>query len=859
MYMNKIFKRSLFVLLFTLSSFVNAQIEDSIKVNTGPTPIGSTTFDYSAPQQYELGPIRVEGADNFDHQAIQLIAGLKQGQSIMIPGDKISKAIKNLWNEGLFSDVEIYADKEVAGVVYLVISVTPRPKLSRFKFKGINKRDADKIRTEIALFSGKTINENLVFSTEAKIRGYFREKGYYAVKVDIKRIPDSLMNNSEIFLIDITKGKKVGIGKLVIEGNESIPDWKLRMAMKDTKRKSILRVFKRSKFSVTAYERDKLAVITKFNAIGLRDAAITFDTVYQYNEKNLHIKIVIDEGSKYYFGDIEWLGNTKFRSSYLDTVLGIKNGDVYNKTLLDTRLNMSQDGRDISSLYMDRGYLFFQVNAVEKNVKDNHISYQIRIIEGKEARVKNIIIKGNTKTNEHVIRREIRTKPGDLFNRNDIIRTQRELAQLGYFNEQAFQINPLPNPQEGTVDIEYVVEEKSSDQIELSGGYGAGRIIGTLGLTFNNFSIKNMFKGEAWSPLPSGDGQRLSIRGQTNGKFYQGYNFSFTEPWLGGKKPNSLSFWLNHTQYSRNGYGRKNVNYEGVGITGVGLGLGRRKKIPDDYFSAYYEVAYQYYDVGNYDIFQGLSTGYSNDISFKYILQRNSVNVPIYPSEGSNLTFSAKSSLPYSYFDNKSDYSNQTAQERYKYLEYYKLKFTGEWYFPLTSDKKLVLMPRIGFGFMGAYSKSKGLSPFERYSMGGSGLTGVNSFGGREIIALRGYDDNSLSSNAGDPIVAKYTMELRYPISLNPQATFYVLAFGEAGNTYPTIGKFNPFNVKRSAGLGIRVFLPMFGMLGLDYGWGFDMLDPHSSGYGKNSDQDVTKKGYFGKLNFTIGMNLGEL
>lgn len=859
MYMNKILKRSLFILLFTVSSFAIAQVEDSVKVNTGPTPIGTTSFDYSQPQQYELGPIRVEGADNYDHQAIQLIAGLRQGQSIMIPGDKISKAIKNLWNEGLFSDVEIYADKEVAGVVYLVIAVTPRPKLSRFKFKGINKRDADKIRTEISLFSGKTINENLVFSTQAKIKGYFREKGYYSVKVDIKREADSLMNNSEIFIIDINRGKKVGIGELTIEGNESIPTWKLRGAMKDTKRKSVLRVFKRSKFSVSAYERDKLALITKFNAIGLRDAAITFDTVYQFDEKNLHINIKVDEGKKYYFGDIEWLGNTKFRSSYLDTVLGIKYGDVYNKTLLDMRLNMSQDGRDISSLYMDRGYLFFQINAVEKNVKDNHIAYQVRIIEGKEARVKNIIIKGNTKTNEHVIRREIRTKPGDLFNRNDIIRTQRELAQLGYFNEQAFQINPLPNPQEGTVDIEYVVEEKSSDQIELSGGYGAGRVIGTLGLTFNNFSLKNTFNGSAWSPLPSGDGQRLSIRGQTNGKFYQGYNFSFTEPWLGGKKPNSLSFWINHTQFSQNGYGKRNVNYSGVGISGVGVGLGRRKKIPDDYFSAYYEFAYQYYDVGKYNIFQDFSTGYSNDISLKYVLQRNSVNVPIYPSEGSNLTFSAKGSLPYSYFDNISDYSTQSAQERYKYLEYYKLKFTGEWYFPLTSDKKLVLMPRIGFGFMGAYTKSKGLSPFERYSMGGSGLTGVNSFGGREIIAMRGYEDNSMSSEQGDPIVAKYTMELRYPISLNPQATFYVLAFGEAGNTYPTIDKFNPFNVKRAAGVGIRVFLPMFGMLGLDYGWGFDTLDPHAYGFGKSSDIDVTQKGYFGKLNFTIGMNLGEL
>lgn len=858
--MNNFLKLTILPLICLLTAPLFGQEIDTVKTTvSGPVTIGGTNIDFKDPQEYELGPIRIEGADNYDHQAIKLIAGLRQGQSIKIPGDKISQAIKNLWNEGLFSDVEIYADKEVAGVIYLVISVTPRPKLSRFKFKGVNKREADKVRTEIALFSGKTISENLVFSTRAKIKGYFREKGYYAAKIDITRLPDTLMNNSEIFLIDIHKGKKVGIGKISIEGNESIPTWKLKMAMKDTKQKAIWRVFKRSKFSQSAYDRDKMAVIGKFNAIGLRDASITFDTVYQKNAKNLYIKMVIDEGDKYYFGDIEWLGNTKFRSSYLDTILGIKKGDIYNKSMLDQRLNMSQDGRDISSLYMDRGYLFFQINAVEKNVKDNHISYQMRIIEGKEARVKNIIIKGNTKTNEHVIRREIRTKPGDLFNRNDIIRTQRELAQLGYFNEQGFQINPLPNPQEGTVDIEYIVEEKSSDQIELSGGYGAGRIIGTLGLTFNNFSIKNTFNGSAWSPLPSGDGQRLSIRGQTNGKYYQGYNFSFTEPWLGGKKPNSLSFWVNHTQYSSTGYSKRNENYSGVGITGTGIGLGRRKKIPDDYFSAYYELAYQYYDVGNYEIIKDMPTGYSNDISLKYVLQRNSVNVPIYPTEGSHLTFTAKGSLPYSAFDGNKNYASQTAQERYKYLEYYKLKFTGEWFFPLTPDKKLVLMPRIGFGFMGAYNKTKGLSPFERYVMGGSGLTGVNSFGAREIIALRGYDDNSLSSAEGDPIVAKYTMELRYPISLNPQATFYLLGFLEAGNTFPSLTKFNPFNVKRSAGVGIRVFLPMFGMLGLDYGWGFDMLDPHASGFGQGSDQDITRKGYFGKLNFTIGMNLGEL
>jgi outer membrane protein insertion porin family len=585
------------------------------------------------------------------------------------------------------------------------------------------------------------------------------------------------------------------------------------------------------------------------------------------DSKNLQIDLTIDEGQKYYFGDIEWIGNTKFRSSFLDTVLGIKKGDLYNKELLDMRLFMSQDGRDISSLYMDRGYLFFQVIPVEMNVEAHHINYQMRIIEGKEARVKRVIIKGNTKTNDYVIRREIRTKPGDLFNRNDIIRTQRELAQLGYFNEQAFQVNPIPNPQDGTVDIEYVVEEKSSDQIELSGGYGGtgidgrGRIIGTLGLTFNNFSTKNFFKKGAWTPLPGGDGQRISIRAQTNGKFYRGYNFSFTEPWLGGKKPNSLTVWGNWTLLG-NGYAPQSDNFSGLRIGGAGVGLGRRKKFPDDWFQAYYELSYQQYFVQDYTQFGLFTDGTSNDFAFKYVLQRNSVSSPIYPQGGANIKFSAKATLPYSLWDGVEDYSSLASEELFKTLEYYKFKLTGEWYFPLTPDKKLILMPRFGFGFMGSYNQSKGLTPFERFYLGGSGLTGVNQIGGQEIIALRGYEDSDLNSPEGDPLIAKYTLELRYPISLNPQATFFVLGFAEAGNTFPTFKDFNPLNVKRAAGVGIRVFLPMFGMLGLDYGWGFDELDSWSKGFNTavgGFNDSIRTKGYYTKLNFTIGMNLGEL
>jgi outer membrane protein insertion porin family len=852
--MNKIL---FFVLLFC-AGYVQAQT---------PNNLGGLDFDYANPQTFEIGPVRVIGADNYDHQAIKLIAGLRTGQKITLPSQQITKAIQNLWAEGLFSDIAIYAEKEIGGIVYLVIELSPRPKLSKFRFVGVNKREADKLREEISLYAGKTITENLVFETNNKIRGYYRDKGFLHAKVQIDRQMDTLINNSEIFIINVNKGIKIGIKEIEFVGVTSVPIWKLRMAMKDTKQKGPQRLFKRSKYTEGSYETDKKALLAKFNAEGLRDAAIVRDSVYMLDDKNMKIRIEINEGEKYYFGDIEWIGNSKYRSSFLDTVLGIKPGDLYNKDLFNQRLYGNGDGRDISSLYMDRGYLFFQISPVETGVKDNKICHQVRLIEGKEAHIGGVTIRGNTKTNDHVILREIRTKPGDLFNKADIMRTQRELAQLGFFDEQGFQVNPKPNPATGTVDIEYVVAEKSSDQIELSGGYGgagpntSGRIIGTLGLSFNNFSTKNFFKKDAWSPLPGGDGQRLTIRAQSTGRFYQGYNFSFTEPWLGGKKPNSLTFYVTNSSISTNGLLRTNPDYNGISISGAGVAMGRRKKWPDDYFVANYELSYQYYDVQEYSFFPLFQNGYANDISLKYTLQRSSVSAPIYPQNGSNFTFSAKATAPYSMFGPEKDYSSMSQQDRYKYLEYFKLKFTGEWYTPLSADKKLVLMSRFGFGYMGAYNKAKGISPFDRFIMGGSGLTGMgaNQIGGREIIALRGYEDQTISSAGGDPIVAKYTLELRYPISLNPQATFYALSFLEAGNTYPSFDKFNPFNVKRTAGVGVRVFLPMFGMLGLDYGLGFDQLDSWADGLGKASDQGVNTKGFYPKLTFTIGMNLGEL
>lgn len=820
-------------------------------------------IDYSNPKEYEIGPVTVLGADNFDHTAIKLIAGLRQGDKIVIPGDDISNAIKKLWAEGLFSNVEIVKEKVIGDVIYLSILLEPRAKLSRFKFTGVSKKEADKIREDIQLFAGKNITENLIFNTENKVEYFFKEKGYYLVEANIVRKVDTLMSNSEIFIINVNKGEKMKIEAINIEGAETVKEAQLRRAMKDTKQKAFWRFFKRSKFMSVAYKRDKLAVSNKLQEEGLRDAEIVNDSVYVIDDKNLGIDIKIDEGEKYYFGNITWVGNAKYRTGYLDTVLGIKYGDVYNKSLLEQRLFQSMDGRDITSLYMDRGHLFFQIVPVEKGVVDNHINYELRVIEGKEARIANITITGNFKTNEHVIRRELRMKPGDLFNRNDIIRTQRELAQLGYFDPEQMDFIPIPNPQDGTVDIQVVVSEKSSDQIELSGGYGANTLILTAGLSFNNFSVQNFFNKSAWSPLPTGDGQRLSLRAQTNGMFYQAYSFSFTEPWLGGKKPNALSFWMNNNSYSLSGnLSRSHEDYQGISITGMGVGLQRRKKIPDDYFTAYYEVGYKYYDVRNYNLL-AISNGFSNNIYGQYILSRNSVDAPIYPRSGSRLTFTAKASLPYSMFDGVDDYSGYSQQDLVKFNEFYKFKFTGEWYLPLTADKKLVLAPRFGIGFMGAYNQNKGLSPFDRFSLGGSGLTGgVNAqVNGTEIISLRGYGTTStiVSSTVSDPMIAKYSVELRYPISLNPSATFWVLGFAEAGNTYTTLESFNPFNVKRSVGLGLRVNIPMIGMLGFDYGWGLDPLDPHSDGYREGNDVIRANGGMPGVFQFTIGANIGDL
>lgn len=852
----------LFVSFISISTF--SVLGQDVQGNTisDQSDVGINT---SSKERLIIARINIEGAHNYDRNAIKAITGLNEGMVIHVPGDEISTAIRNLWDEKLFADVDISIERQEGDVVKLLIRLSSLPMLSRFRFEGINRREADKLREEIKLFSGKTVTRNLVFTTKSKVRDYFKQKGFHAVEVDIQESDDPIMENSKVFTIIIDKKKRVKIGEINLENVESIKPWRLKMAMRNTKEKAFWRFYKRSKFNEKDYQDDKLAVIEEYNKIGLRDASFVLDSVYYSTLDELQIDLRIDEGEVYYFGDIEWVGNTKFRSSFLDTVLGIKSGDVFNKQLFEQRLFMSMDGRDISSLYMDRGYLFFRLVPIEKSIIDNKVNYQIRIIEGKQARVRNVIIKGNTRTNEHVIRREIRTKPGDLFNRNDIIRTQRELAQLGFFNPQGFQVNPIPNPQDGTVDIEYIVEEQSADKFELSGSIGGNgtddnptRLIGSAGFSFNNFSLRNMFRGkDQWRPVPMGDGQKLQLRMSSTTNFLSGM-ISFTEPWLGGKRPNALSVW---SRWDRNGnmWRQDDPEYSGIEVVDVGVSLGRRRKWPDDFFSETFQLNYKYYDVTNASNFVAFDTGFANDLSVGYTLQRNNINNPIYPQTGSKVAFTGKATLPYSLFDGVSDYSNYSDQERYKYLEYYKLKLTGEWYLPLTQNKKLVLMPRIGFGYIGSYSASKGLTPFERFSMGGNGMFGAaNSLNGQESIALRGYQNEALSSENGDPLIAKYSLELRYPISLNPQFTAYALAFAEAGNTFPTLGDFNPLNVKKSVGIGLRLYVPMFGLIGIDYGIGFDRLDGWSQG-AQEHNSIIDSQGYSTKLNFTLGFNIGEL
>lgn len=818
-----------------------------------------STIDYAEPRKMKVAGITVMGAEYTDAQAILLFCGLKVGQEIMIPGDEIADALRKLWKNQLFSSIDIRLAEARGEDAFLVIVVKELPKLGVFKFDGIKKGDADNIREKMKIRSGNIVNENLKATATNIIKDFYVEKGYFNAKVNIIEKPYPNLPNAVELTFDIERGNRIKIEEIEWVGAEKMSVAALNRTMKNTKKAAFYHVFKSSKFLEEEYEEDKAAIVARYNKDGFRNMRIVKDSIYAVGPERLKIRITLDEGNKFYFRNISFIGNTKYRSNTLDSILNIKKGDVYNMEVLQTRLNMNQTGRDVASLYTDDGYLNFYAYPVESLVPPDSIDIEVRMGEGRQYRIGVVSVSGNTKTNDHVIYREIRTRPGDLFNRSDLIRSQRELANLNYFSQEAFDIRTNPRADEGLVDLEYVVEEKPSDQIELSGGWGGGRVVGSLGLSFNNFSMRNFFKKEAWSPLPTGDGQRLSIRAMSNGAFFQSYNLSFTEPWLGGKRPNSLSVSAYHSVQSN---GQKKYNgdilnplRQSLIITGASVTFGQRWQKPDDWFLFFGGLSYQHFDLNNYGSFFSFNNGYSNNLAANFTIERSSLSETIYPTWGSKITLSSKFTLPYTTIGENIlgktyDYEGMTDQEKVDWVEYYKVKFTANWYTSLNKHKtnKLVLHTHAGFGFLGSYNKNLGQSPFERFYLGGVFLSGF-LLDGREIVNLRGYDDLSLtmpSDRVGAPVITKYGAELRYPISLNPQATIFALAFAEAGRTWTDFSDYNPFNLYKSVGGGLRIFLPMFGLLGFDYGWRLDDL-PNAPNMAP------------GQFHFSIGMNMGEL
>ncbi len=803
-------------------------------------------IDYSLVNEYEIGGITIIGANTLNSSSIVSISGLIVGNRIKVPGNEISQAIRNLWDQNLFSDVNIVIDKIIDDIIFLKIIIVEESRISKFKFKGkISKGDITSLKEELQLMRGKALSQNLISKSINRIRNFYIDKGFLNVEVSHKILNDTTTTNSKDLIFTINKGKKIKIKDILIKGRKkiantkksilnkkdttyAISDRKIKKSMKETKVKNFWRIFKISKFTKQTYEEDKLNLISKYNEKGYRDARIINDTIYKNQDNTITIEIEIAEGDPYTFGEISFVGNKLHSNEKLLNRLGIKEGDIFDQTTLNSRLFGNQENSDVSSLYLDDGYLFFNATPIEIGINnDRSIDLEIRIYEGKQARVNKVLIKGNTKTNDHVIMREIRTRPGDLFKRSDIMRSQRELSQMQYFDPEAFDVKVDPDPVKNEVDITYILAEKSSDQIQLQGGWGGNRVMGSLGLTFNNFSTRNLFNKSAWSPLPTGDGQRLSITASTMGWSYQSYNMSFTEPWLGGKKPTSLTTSI---YKSIRNYAPPESDRQAMEITGLTIGIGKRLKFPDDYFGIYNGINLQQYKIINTNSFFSFTDGSSNNINYNIKLSRNSVDQLIYPRRGSNFSLSLKLTPPYSLFDGIDDYKNLTDKEKYEWVEYYKWNFKSSWYSSFTN--KLVFTTKTEFGLLGSYNKSLGISPFERFYVGGDGLSGMGYvFDGRELISLRGYNNNSVSSPYGSSLYTKYTTELRYAISLNPGSTVYVLTFAEAGNAWDDAKGFDPFSVKRSAGFGVRIMLPMVGMMGLDYGWGLDeVVNPNANG-----------------------------
>ncbi|MBU8892666.1 MAG: BamA/TamA family outer membrane protein [Bacteroidales bacterium] len=827
-------------------------------------------IDYKKSQDYIIKDVQVSGIKYLDKNIIISLSGLNIGREITVPGDNITDAIQKLWDQGLFTDVKVSVTEIVGDSINLAIFLQERHRLSDLEIFGLNKGKVNDIKEDLELKRGMQVTENLVNNTERVIKEYMYNKKYLNAKIDIVQINDTLVGLNSIKLnIYIDKGEKIKIKEIDFEGNTVFKMGKLRRVMKKTKKKN-LNIFAPSKFMEDLYAEDKVNIIKKYNSLGYRDVEILSDSIYTISNKRIGIKINITEGNQYFLRDINWVGNTRYKSELLDLALKINKGEPYDPELITERLNYDEDA--VSNLYLDYGYLFFNVSPVISNIENDSVDIQMRIFEGERVRLNKININGNTKTNEHVIRRELKTRPGDLFSKSDIVRSQRELAQLGFFDPEQFGIEPVNvNQAESLVDLDYTMVEKSTDMLEISGGWGANMFVGTLGVRFSNFSAENMFKKGAWRPIPSGDGQTLSLRAQTNGKYYSTYSVSFVEPWMGGKKPNSFSVTAYYSVQKRTDIFYQ-VGEEYMKVIGISIGLGQRLKQPDDYFTLSNSINYQRYDLNDWAGFI-VNDGAANNFSISTTFARSSVDAPIYPRAGSSFALTIQLTPPYSLFkeDNfwqltadekaiaeqdvinsvdqvvweaaddqdKVDYINAEIYDRenavkYKWAEYHKWKFNGKWFLKIWDD--MVLAANTEFGYLGYYNKDIGYTPFGRFDLGGDGLSGYSLYG-VETIGLRGYENGSITpkdtrgSDAGN-IYEKINFELRYPISLKPQAVVYVLGFVEAGNAWTDFNNFNPFRIKRSAGIGVRAFLPMFGLLGVDWGYGFDEIANQPNAHG---------------------------
>ncbi|WP_298989681.1 outer membrane protein assembly factor BamA [uncultured Polaribacter sp.] len=804
----------LFALFFSFSA--NAQVQkDTISKNI--------TFEKG--KEYILGGITVTGLKKFSEETVKVFTGLRNGQVIKLPGDKLTSAIKKLYESKQFSNVDVYLARIDGNTVYLQFDVQELPQLNQIKISGVKKSKQKELIKDAELKTGVMVTDNLIVTTKNYFTKKYTDKGFLKTKVNLDIVNDTTDLNTVNMNVFIDKGKKIKIKNINFNGNEKISDKKLRKAMSNTKRKFVGRFWKGSKFIEEDYQEDLESILDKYSRLGFRDARILDDKISWNDDNTINIDIDLEEGRQYRFAEIIFVGNKEYTDEELNEVLRIDKGDVYNGAVLKERVkgDGTPTSEDLSTLYQDSGFLFSQVNAVETKVQNDSITVEIRIREDEKARIRKVTVSGNDKTNDHVIFRELRVKPGDLFSRTNIIRSIREIGQLGFFDQNVVP-DVIPDYNNKTADIDFTVVEKGGSQIELQGGYGGGSFIGTLGLSFNNFSIRNIFNKEAYKPLPMGDGQSLSLRLQSS-RTFNTYSFSFTEPWLGGKKPKSLSFSV----YSSNQFQINPQTFDvdrsrSLGIVGASIGLGQRLKWPDDFFQLSQTIAYQSFNLNNYGFRVGndvLNNGTLNNLSYNVSLTRNSAGPSlIFPTYGSEFSIGVKATFPYSLLSDR-DYSQLDAAEKYKWLEYYKIKAKGKWYTSFTD--KLVLMTNAEMGYLGFYNSEIGLSPFERFFVGGDGIA-VFQLDGREVIGLRGYENNRLSSVDGGSIYNKFQLELRYSITDSPSASIYTLGFLEAGNSYDNFSTFNPFELKRSAGLGIRIFMPAFGLLGIDFAHGFDPL-----------------------------------